>query len=131
MDELCDMLIYSFKRSYQEKKKKKVGMNLELSFLNSESEVKNYRMRGCTMEATGLWFTTGEESAWGATLDYYINVLRYWDCTCYYSETWATLISAKVAYTFLVSIILKVNISNGHSFLTHPSILPQASDDWK
>ena len=54
MDELCDMLIYSFKRSYQEKKKKKVGMNLELSFLNSESEVKNYRMRGCTMEATGL-----------------------------------------------------------------------------
>lgn len=53
MDELCDMLIYSFKRSYQGKKKK-VGMNLKLSFLNSELEVKNYRMRGCTMEATGL-----------------------------------------------------------------------------
>ena len=52
MDELCDMLVHSFKRSYQEKKK--VGMNLKLSFLNSELEVKNYRMRGCTMEATGL-----------------------------------------------------------------------------
>ena len=53
MDELCDMLVHSFKRSYQEKKKK-VGMNLKLSFLNSELEVKNYRMKGCKMEASGL-----------------------------------------------------------------------------
>ena len=55
MDELCDMWGQSVKRSYQEKKK--VGMNLKLSFLNSELEVKKYRMKGCKMEASGLWFT--------------------------------------------------------------------------
>lgn len=47
------MLIYSFKRSYQERKRK-VGMNLKLSFLNAKLEAKNYRMRGCLIEATGL-----------------------------------------------------------------------------
>lgn len=29
-------------------------MNLKLSFLNAKLEAKNYRMRGCLIEATGL-----------------------------------------------------------------------------
>lgn len=109
--------------------------SLSLSLLDSELEMKNYKMRGCKMEATGplihYWRRAGMAShvCHSGLWHKCVKLLRF----CYPSITSPILINIKIVWVFLL-VTHQRRFDRCYQWMpvSYLSLLPAStSEDWK